>query len=337
MKGNIERFLDYQRIQRRSARTVEIYKRQLGALAKYLEGLAPPCSIEEVDHTILMGFIAELVKAKKISARTQESYITAIRSFFKWASKSAPGGLAENPAAELQYPSRRPAPKGTLTFEQLVSLLDTPGLETEIARRDTAIIAFFCATAARVSALCDLNVEDVRRDRMEVARSCKACGAAMMGDLRMSDVTAVRIREKGDKMLDIPPADEAVWYLSLYLQLRGGLVSGQPLFSSTRGGHRLDRRSIQYRLELHAKRAGITDTVTPHALRRATIGWWHDYGVPGETISKFVGHSNLRTTQLYKDITTRSFALSGIAGGKNMMRILAKRSGIDPSTLFAPG
>ena len=188
----------------------------------------------------------------------------------------------------------------------------------------------------RVSALCALNVGDLRPDRTEVAKRCPSCHGSVAGSGEMKEVTIARLHEKGGKVWDILVADEAVYYLSLYLQLRGSLGPDQPLFTSTRDGNRLSRLSVYRRLKLHAEKAGITDTVSPHALRRAAIAWWHDVGVPGDTIQSYVGHSDPATTRRYKDITTRSYGLSGIAGSRNLLRVMAKQTGLGLDSLLAP-
>ncbi len=108
MRAIIEGFIEFQGVQRKSPNTLIIYRRHLKSLVDYLESLDPPCPLVEVDHKVLMGFIIELVRAKSIAASTQESYITSLRGFFRWA-HDGQGAISENPAAELQYPSRRPA------------------------------------------------------------------------------------------------------------------------------------------------------------------------------------------------------------------------------------
>lgn len=334
MKDRIKEFLDHERLRRLSPSTVKIYGRQLGALDSYLKSLDPPCPLGEVDYRVLMGFIVELIKTKDIAPSTQGSYVTALRKFFRWAARR--GYIAADPAQELEHPSRRPPPKGALTFNQLVALVNTPSMESEIGRRDAAMIAMFCATAMRVSALCALNVGDVRRDKMEVSKRCRECGGPVLGESQVKDVTIVRLHEKGGKVWDVPLADEAVYLLGLYLQLRGDLGHKVPLFTSTHDGSRLSRMSVYRRLKLHAAAAGITEPLSPHSLRRATIAWWHDYGVPGDTIQAFVGHADPGTTQRYKHITTRSFGLSGISEDHNLLRVMAKRMQLPLSHLFAP-
>ena len=50
----------------------------------------------------------------------------------------------------------------------------------------------------------------------------------------------------------------------------------------------------------HAERAGISSRVSPHSFRVAIATDLHEQGVPTDEIQTLLGHSDVRTTNLYK-------------------------------------
>ena len=50
----------------------------------------------------------------------------------------------------------------------------------------------------------------------------------------------------------------------------------------------------------HAERAGIGVRVSPHSFRVAIATDLHEQGVPTDEIQTLLGHSDVRTTNLYK-------------------------------------
>ena len=60
------------------------------------------------------------------------------------------------------------------------------------------------------------------------------------------------------------------------------------------------RNDIYKMMRRHAERAGIRVKISPHSFRVAIATDLYDQGVPDDEIQTLLGHSDVRTTNLYK-------------------------------------
>jgi integrase/recombinase XerD len=71
------------------------------------------------------------------------------------------------------------------------------------------------------------------------------------------------------------------------------------VFATRKGGQRLKQRAIGYMLKRTAKRAGITQPVSPHWLRHAHGSHALDRGATLAEVQSTLGHANVATTSGY--------------------------------------
>ena len=83
------------------------------------------------------------------------------------------------------------------------------------------------------------------------------------------------------------------------------LVDSRFLFLSARGG-KLHSRTIAAIVKNAGKKAGIKKRVYPHLLRHSFATHLLDSGVDLKIIQKLLGHSDIKTTQIYLHISTQS-------------------------------
>jgi len=84
-----------------------------------------------------------------------------------------------------------------------------------------------------------------------------------------------------------------------------GLLQGEILFPSNRTG-KLTIESIQEIVKQSAKRAGIKKRVYPHLLRHSFATHLLENGTDLRIIQKLLGHSDIKTTQIYTQISQAS-------------------------------
>ncbi len=101
-----------------------------------------------------------------------------------------------------------------------------------------------------------------------------------------------------DRFVKIP--ESVMNELNAYSQL----VDGDVFFSSARGG-RLSTAAIQKIVKSAAKNAGVKKDVSPHTLRHSFATHLLEQGIDLRVIQKLLGHSDIKTTQIYTQVSTQ--------------------------------
>jgi site-specific recombinase XerC len=97
----LERFFTQRLMQQRqaSAHTIASYRDTFRLLLKFVQKRLrkAPCtlSLENVDATIVIDFLDELEKVRKVTPRTRNLRLTAIHSFFRYVAFEAPAHAAQ--------------------------------------------------------------------------------------------------------------------------------------------------------------------------------------------------------------------------------------------------
>ncbi|GBE19631.1 MAG TPA: hypothetical protein ENG87_00160 [Candidatus Pacearchaeota archaeon] len=104
---------------------------------------------------------------------------------------------------------------------------------------------------------------------------------------------------KKDRFVKIPSSMEKE--LSNYIKI----IESDILFPSSRGG-KLTTATVQAILKNSAKKAGIRKRVYPHLLRHSFATHLLEQGTDLRIIQKLLGHSDIKTTQIYTQISQAS-------------------------------
>jgi len=262
---------------RRAPRTVEAYRRDIAALARWLGRPVGTVSTEELER-----WLAEQ-RAAGLSSATIARRTAALRSLFRH--QLLLGTRRDNPAAELELPRRTRRLPRTLSAAEAERLVEAATGTTPRALRDRALAELLYGAGLRVS------------EAVSLAR-----GAV---DL---DGRLVRCTGKGGKERVVPigrPAAEAV---------RRYLARGRPyldrrhrpdLFLNAQGGA-LTRAGAFLILRRLAARAGLEpERVHPHLLRHSFATHLLEGGADLRTVQELLGHADLATTELYTHVTDR--------------------------------
>lgn len=246
----------------------------------------PPAQLElnDLDAALIGSFLEDLEKHRRNGARSRNLRLTAIRSFFRYASLEAPAqsGVIQR---VLAIPNQRQprALVGFLTRPEIDALLAAPNRTTWLGRRDHAFLLTAVQTGLRLSEMTALRHEDV------------SLGAG----------AHVRCRGKGRKERCTPLAKPTVAILRAWIREQGREPS-KTLFPSSRGGP-LSADGVQHLLARHVAEARKSSAalrnkrVSPHVLRHAAAMELLQAGVDRAVIALWLGHESVETTQIYLD------------------------------------
>lgn len=253
--------------------------------------------IEDLDANLIADFLVHVETTRGNTARSRNTRLAAIRSFFRYVAMSDPAWLLHCQRI-LAMPNKRYV-KRAVTFldsGEIAALLAAPDRATWAGRRDHALLLIALQTGLRASELVNLR-----------------CGDVVLG-------TGAHIRcvGKGRKERSTPLRRETAKLLQAWIGDRRD--SSDPLFPSIRGT-RLSRDALEHLVRKHCLTASRTcpslktKRVTPHTLRHSTAMELLHHGVDQAVIALWLGHESIETTQIYihADMRIKEKALSRVA------------------------
>lgn len=236
----------------------------------------------DIDAPLISAFLDDLQTRRKITARSRNIRLTAIRSLFRYAAFELPA-QSEQIQRVLAIPNKRCVRKQVdfLTQPEVDALLAAPDPRTWSGCRDHAWLLLALQTGLRLSELTGLTCQDLHLD----------AGAY------------VHVLGKGRKERCIPLTKQTVAVLRAWMKHppRG---DGTVLFPN-RLGQRMGSTGLQYLLAQHAATAqkacpSLKDKrVSPHKLRHTLAMELLHAGVETTVIALWLGHESVETTQIY--------------------------------------
>jgi integrase/recombinase XerD len=262
---------------RLAPRTVEAYRRDLGALAGWL-GRSPATATRED----LERYLAEL-RAEGLAASTIARRLAATRAFFRH--RVLIGAAEENPAADVALPRRARRLPRTLSPGEAERLIEAASGTTPRDLRDRALVELLYGAGLRVSEAVGLERGGVDLDE-RLVRSIGKGGKERIVPLGRSAADALRrYLSRGRPFLDRRHLPE------LFLNAQGGAL--------TRAGAFLILRRL-------AEKAGLEPgRVHPHLLRHSFATHLLEGGADLRSVQEMLGHADLATTELYTHVTDR--------------------------------
>lgn len=282
-----------------SPRTTAAYRDALKLLLEFTHKqtnkLPSQLDWDDLDATMISGFLNHLEDERHNSIRTRNVRLTAIRSLFSYAALRHPEHALLIQRV-LAIPPKR-FDKRMVTFLtplEIDALIAAPDQSRWEGRRDRALMLLAIQTGLRVSELTGLNCRDV------------TLGAG----------ANVLCEGKGRKQRAVPLTDPVKALLRVWLAERAGLPH-DPLFP-TRTGRRLSRDAVALRVSTHAKTAARNcpslsgKRIHPHVFRHSCAMTLLQAGVDTSVIALWLGHAGVRSTDAYihADITIKETALA---------------------------
>ena len=195
-------------------------------------------------------------------------------AYLEWASALRTVEFSKSPSGEVEW----------LPVEAADPVMESAGPDA----REHAMPVLPCDSGARVSEIAN-------------ARRC---------DLRLDAPATTGPSGKGRKAGIVPLCDQVAGMASAYLAATAGAPDSPPFASH--GGRAMGRAGITYVPRRHVAAAHEADplvvppTTHPHALRHSKAAHLVEADVNIIYIRDFMGHSSVRTTEIYAKISSKS-------------------------------
>lgn len=261
-----------------SEHTRRAYARDLARFAAHCARAAEPT----LDSHFLRGYVAALHREGR-SGRSIARALSALRAYFDF--QCARGRATTNPARDVRAPRAPRRLPRALDVDQTAQLLGRPpGGPLDL--RDLAMWELMYSCGLRVSELVGLD----------------------LGAIDLAGHEA-RVLGKGRKERMVPIGGPARAAVASWLAERRGLAAvGEPALFVSRAGHRLSTRLVQQRLKRWALLQGVPVAVHPHMLRHSFATHLLESSGDLRAVQELLGHSNIRTTQVYTHLDFQHLA-----------------------------
>lgn len=204
---------------------------------------------------------------------------SSLNTFYKFLMQKK--YIKENPMAQTERPKIRTQHSVTyMTPKEIQSVFNRIEKEGRpmTKNRDRCIIALGLGTGLRVSAIVNINVEDI--------------------DFKTNNI---RVIEKGRKVREVSFSNHLRKALLIWLDDRARLFGGGetgPLFISQKK-NRMSVDSVQGVVKKYTSH--LDKHITPHKLRSSAAMNLYSAGIGIMTIASVLGHENITTTQRYTE------------------------------------
>jgi integrase/recombinase XerD len=272
---------------RRADLTVVTYRQRLEVLVKLLRDL---CGVDELEKVtvlhlrqcvqyLLNNTVSEKGRLPGLGDRLSPSgvaaYVRVWKAFFSWCFQEE---LIEvNPAARLKQPQVPKKVTPAFTSEQVEKMLAVCDMHTARGFRDYVILLLLLDTGIRIGEIAGLTVDSV--------------------NFQGSYIT---VDGKGGKQRDVgiyPEMSKLLWkYIHKYRKPAN--PDERALFLGRRGALRAN--GVQQMIKYVQKKAGLEDVeMHAHVFRHTHSKEYMDRGGDVLKLSRELGHSSLRTTEIY--------------------------------------
>jgi integrase/recombinase XerD len=282
-----------------SPHTIASYRDTIRLLLTYASetlGVEPSkLDLDQLDAPLIGAFLDYLETDRGCGARTRNTRLAAIRTFYRYCMLRHPEHAATIERVLQIGPKRHERALVTyLTEPELDALIDTPDRLSWTGRRDHAIIILLAQTGLRASELTGL----------------------LCGDIHLGTGAHATTIGKGRKQRITPLTKETAAVLRVWLAERGSPPDGSLFPTST--GNPLTRKALARRITKHAAHAAercpslIAKTITPHVLRHTAAMRLLHAGIDTTVIALWLGHEQVETTQMYihADLALKERALA---------------------------
>jgi len=278
----VESFLGHLRLERRlSEHTIKSYRRDLQCLTDFCDQEGIEAWPKLRDHQV-RAFAAKSF-AKGLGPRSIQRRLSGARSFFNYLMRE--NLLKNNPAVDIQAPKAMKKLPDTLDADQMAQLLRIDGKEPADLC-DKAMMELLYSSGLRLAELVGLD----------------------SGDIDTADGT-VRVTGKGNKTRIVPVGRYACAAINEWMNARTAIANPaeNAVFVGPKGT-RISPRSVQARVKMRAREAGLPQRIYPHLFRHSFATHLLESSRDLRGVQELLGHADISTTQVYTHLDFQHLA-----------------------------
>lgn len=265
-------------------KTLKAYRIDLRQYFEYI-------CVDEPDKEKIEEYVTHLHKSYK--QKTVKRKIASIKAFYNYLEETEI--IAESPFRKIKVKF-----KETVTLPRIIPreeiekllnhmyqcLNENDKASRKFMLRDVAVIEVFFATGARV-----YEISNIRDDSINL------------------NTGLIRLMGKGGKERYVQISNTSILeVLKKYYDENEQSIKKSGYFFVNNRESRYTEQSIRLMLKKYTKQAGIERNITPHMFRHSFPTYLIEEGVDVSCVQQILGHSSIKTTQIYIHIAAKKQA-----------------------------
>lgn len=265
-------------------KTLKAYRIDLRQYFEYI-------CVDEPDKEKIEEYVTHLHKSYK--QKTVKRKIASIKAFYNYLEETEI--IAESPFRKIKVKF-----KETVTLPRIIPreeiekllnhmyqcLNENDKASRKFMLRDVAVIEVFFATGARV-----YEISNIRDDSINL------------------NTGLIRLMGKGGKERYVQISNTSILeVLKKYYDENEQSIKKSGYFFVNNRESRYTEQSIRLMLKKYTKQAGIERNITPHMFRHSFATYLIEEGVDVSCVQQILGHSSIKTTQIYIHIAVKKQA-----------------------------
>lgn len=265
-------------------KTLKAYRIDLRQYFEYI-------CVDEPDKEKIEEYVTHLHKSYK--QKTVKRKIASIKAFYNYLEETEI--IAESPFRKIKVKF-----KETVTLPRIIPreeiekllnhmyqcLNENDKASRKFMLRDVAVIEVFFATGARV-----YEISNIRDDSINL------------------NTGLIRLMGKGGKERYVQISNTSILeVLKKYYDENEQSIKKSGYFFVNNRESRYTEQSIRLMLKKYTKQAGIERNITPHMFRHSFATYLIEEGVDVSYVQQILGHSSIKTTQIYIHIAAKKQA-----------------------------
>lgn len=284
-KEQVKKYLEYCKYRKElDWNTLKAYRIDLRQFFEYVQEDVP-------EKSKIEDYITEL--HKKYKQKTIKRKIASIKAYYNYLEETEI--ISENPFRKIKVKFKETSILPRIIPREEIEQLLTYMYEHEDKSsakkykywlRDLAVIETFFATGARVH-----EISNIKADCIDL------------------NTGLIKIMGKGRKERYVQVATkEVLAVLRKYYELNAETIKISGYFFINNRGSRYTEQSMRLMLKKYTELAGIQRNITPHMFRHSFATYLIEEGVDVSCVQQILGHSSIKTTQIYIHIAAQKQA-----------------------------